>query len=266
MTTALSHPHPRVNLSRVWSDAPAFTATALLASFGLLALWVAMGLDARLFQGENVWVKPIKFHVALAVYLATLAFFARYLPAPMRAGPIWRGFALAVCFAVLAELVWIGGAAALNTASHFNESPVMGAIYGLMGVFAVLLTSGSLVMGAAIWRNPNTGLSPALQLGVALGLILTFALTVPVAGYLSSNAGHFVGTSTRALWGMGWSRDAGDLRVAHFLATHAMHAVPLAGFTGSRRLVWLAAAGYALLVAGTFWQALQGQPFLPWLG
>jgi hypothetical protein len=162
----------------------------------------------------------------------------------------------------------------LYTASHFNTTvPLLTTIYSLMGAFAVLLTSASLVMGISIWRNRKTGLSPALHLSVALGLILTFALTIPVAGYLSASGGHFVGTSTREMWIMGWSRDAGDLRVAHFLATHALHFIPLAGLIAAwtipaqaTRAVWLAASLFAALVAFTFTQALQGRPFLPFLG
>jgi hypothetical protein len=147
-------------------------------------------------------------------------------------------------------------------------------IYPVMGLLAILLTSASLVMGVAIWRNRDTGLPDALQLSLALGLILTFIATVIVASVLAGGTGHFVGVSTREMWIMGWSRDAGDLRVAHFLATHALHAVPLAGWIATRtltpplatRVVLLSAAAYAALIAGTYVQALAGQPFLPFLG
>ena len=267
MTLSLARPRNLPNLARLWTDAPAFTATALMATFGLIPLYAAMAIDSRLFQGEQVWIKPVKFHVALAIYLISLAFFARFMPAHTRNGRPWRRFSYAVAFAVLAEMVWIGGAASVNTASHFNmDLPFMTVIYGVMGAFAVLLTSASLVMGLSIWRNPASGLAPALHLSVALGLTLTFVLTVGVAGYMSGNNGHFVGTSTRGLGVMGWSRDAGDLRVAHFLATHALHAIPLAGLFASRSVVWASATAYVALVLATFVQALQGQPFLPWLG
>ena len=266
MTLSLARPRA-LNLTRLWTDAPAFIATALMATFGLIPLYAAMAIDSRLFQGEPVWVKPIKFHIALTIYLITLAFFARFMPADTRNSRPWRWFSYAFAFAVLAEMVWIGGAASVNTASHFNmEIPVMTAIYGVMGVFAVLLTSASLVMGLSIWRNPASGIAPALHLSLALGLILTFVLTVGVAGYMSSNNGHFVGASTLGLGVMGWSRDVGDLRVAHFLATHAMHAIPLAGLFALRAVVWASATAYVGLVLATFVQALQGQPFLPWLG
>jgi hypothetical protein len=279
MTLALPRttaPAPSRLLAPLWQHAPGFTATGLLAALALLPLYAAMALDTRLFQGESVWIKPIKFHIALAVYLLTLAFFARWLPATLLARRGWRVFVWAVNFAVIAELVWVGAAAAINTASHFNTTiPAFTVIYSLMGVFAVLLTSASLVMGVAIWRNRATGLEPALHLSIALGLVLTFALTVPVAGTLSSLGAHLVGPSDGSrLWLLGWSRDAGDPRVAHFLATHALHALPLAGLLASRLLpptaargaVILAAVAFSLLVAGTFWQAMQGRPFLPWLG
>lgn len=275
MTLALVTPRATLpDLRRMASDAPSFTVLAFLLALALIPLYAAMALDTRIFQGESPWMKPVKFHYALGLYTISLAFFARFMPAATRQSRPWRWFTAAVVFAICGEVVWLSSAAMVNTASHFNTTiPVFTAIYGLMGVFAVLLTSASLVMGISVWRNRATGLSPALHLSVALGLILTFALTIPVAGYLSSNGGHFVGTSTRTLWVMGWSRDAGDLRVAHFLATHALHFIPVSGLFATwvaphqaTRIVWLAASGFAALVVFTFTQALQGLPFLPFLG
>jgi hypothetical protein len=275
MTLALATPRLALpDLRRMASDAPAFTILAIVLALGLIPLYAAMALDTRIFQGESPWMKPVKFHYALGLYTISLAFFARFMPEATRKGRPWRWFVAAVVVAILGEVTWLSTAAMLNTASHFNtEIPLFAAVYPLMGVFAVLLTSASLVMGISVWRNRATGLHPALQLSVALGLILTFALTIPVAGYLSRNGGHFVGDSTRALMILGWSRDAGDLRVAHFLATHALHFVPVAGLMAvwlipaqATRAVWLGAGLFAGLVIFTFTQALQGRPFLPFIG
>ena len=265
MTIALTAPRSSLNFSRLWHDAPAFTGLALFLTLAMAPLLTAMALDDRLFQGESVWLKPLKFHLALVIYLITLAFYARFMPPT---GRLWRAFVAAVCLAVLGEILWIGGAAANQTASHFNiTNPVMSTLYGLMGLFAVLLTSASLVMGLAIARNPVV--APTLRLSLALGLITTFVLTVIVAGYMSSNLSHFIGTSTRTLPLMGWSRDAGDLRVAHFFATHALHAVPLIGLAASRlsptqgrTTVIAATLAYTAFTLALFAQALAGQPFL----
>jgi hypothetical protein len=270
MTLALTIRPGLPDLRRMASDAPAFTTLAILLTLGLIPLAAAMVLDARVFQGESPWMKPVKFHVALGLYTITLAFFARFLPQATRQSRRWRWFTAAVVVAIVGEVIWLSSAAMLNTASHFNTTiPVFTAVYGLMGVFAVLLTSASLAMGISIWRNRATGLDPALHLSVALGLVLTFVLTIPVAGYLSGNGTHFVGTSTREMMVMGWSRDAGDLRVAHFLATHALHVLPALGLilpARATRAVWLAAALFAGLVIFAFVQALQGRAFLPFIG
>ena len=73
--------------------------------------------------------------------------------------------------------------------------------------------------------------------------MLTFVLTVPIAGTLAQMPGHFVGTPVTgaAVPVFGWSREVGDLRTAHFLATHAMHFLPLAGL--ARRRAAARAAG-----------------------
>lgn len=275
MTTAIAtHRTPVPDLRRLWTDAPAFTSLALLLALALIPLYAAMALDTRIFNGESPWMKPIKFHYALSIYSISIAFFARYMPAATRQSRASRWYAAAVVFAILGEVTWLSGAAMLNTASHFNTAiPLMTAIYPLMGAFAVLLTSASLTMGISIWRNRSTGLPAALHLSIALGLILTFVSTVVVAGTMSGSGGRFVGISSRTLWIMGWSRDAGDLRVAHFLATHALHVVPLAGLIAQRlspgmatRITLAATAAYTALIAATFLQALNGQPFLPSLG
>lgn len=274
MTIALSSPRLGIDFARMWRDAPAYTGLALLLIVALIPLYAAMALDPRLFQGDSPWLKPIKFHIALSIYLATLAFFARTITETTRQSRLWRVFTTVVVVAILYEVLWISAAASLNTASHFNDSnTVWIAAYAMAGIAAVTLTSGSLGLGIAVWRNPESGLAPALHLSIWLSLMLTFILTLVVAGYLSSNNGHFVGTSTRQLAILGWSRDAGDLRVAHLFATHALHAIPLVGLiatrlvpTAARSIVIVAGLAYTALVLGTFAQALMGQPFLPGLG
>ncbi len=257
--------------ARPWDFAPTLTALALFIALTALPVIAAMALDARQFDGESIWLKPLKFHVALVIYIATLAFFARYLPASWHGSSLWNGYLVIVTVSILFEIVWIGGAAALGTASHFNvATPVANLGYSLMGVAAVTLTSASLVMGIGIWRNAASGLPPALHLAVALGLILTFVLTLPVAGTMASNLSHHIGASVTGarLPILGWSREVGDLRAPHFMATHALHALPVAGWLFHRLLpaplgvpaVVAAAAGFALLVAVMFAGALAGRP------
>ena len=254
MTAVLAAP-------RTWAiSAPnrQLTGLTLFIALAALPLMVAYGLDERLFQGDSVWLKPLKFHLALTVFTGTLALFAMLLPEGTFTSRRWRVYIGVVAACIFAELAWIGGAAALGTASHFNQTGVWAALYSLMGAAAVTLTSLSLVMGLVFWRHR----ADPLKLAVALGLVLTFVLTVPVAGTMSSGTGHLVGTPvTGARFPlMGWSMEVGDLRLPHFLATHAMHVEPLAGLTGSRGVVWATAAGFTAVTSWCFARALMGLP------
>ena len=271
---ALNHRLQPARRPGLFDAEPLFAASGLLIGLSLAPTLAAMALDHRQFLGENVWLKPIKFQIALTLYLLTLAFFARWLPAGMTARRSYRVYSGLVIFAIVAELIWVSGAAMYGTASHFNvTNPLMQGIYALMGLLAVLLTSATLVHGIAIWRNPRTGLPPALHLSIALGLALTFGLTVMVAGTMASFPGHLVGTPVTGATVpiIGWSREVGDLRAPHFLATHAMHAVPVAGLLAAALLparlalpaVWGFTVLFTAIITASFAGALAGLPLIP---
>ena len=114
--TALS---PTRSQNRLWHDAPAFTGLALFIALTAIPLLAAAAIDSREFLNAPVWQKPLQFHLALGIYALTLAVFARFLPTPMTSRK-WRIYAGIVCAAILAELLWVGGAATYGTASHFN--------------------------------------------------------------------------------------------------------------------------------------------------
>jgi len=246
---------PRV-LREPFRREPVFAGAALVLAVLTLPAPAAMGLEDRTLMGVGIWTKPLKFSLALVVYLATLAWFAGWLP-PGTTGRRWyRVFAAVVVFCVAAGVAWIGAAAANGIASHFNVSaPLMAGLYPLMGVLAITLTAATLVYGVLIWLYRDGPLDPVFRLSVCLGLVLTFALTVPVASTMAGGTGHGVGGTGSDAGGLalfGWARDGGDLRVAHFFATHAMHFLPAFGFVAARLLpqragqaaVWAFAAAF----------------------
>ena len=264
-------------LSELFRREPAFAAGTVLIALLMAPTLFAMAADTRQFNGINVWDKPFKFEVSLVVYLGTLALFAGWLPQGMTGRRWYRIYAWLVVGAIAAELAWLFGGAANGIGTHFNIAhPIMGPLYPVMGILATFLTSATLVYGIAFLRGGNSVLDPAFRLSLGLGLVLTFFMTVGIAGYMASGTGHWVGGTQSDAAGlpfMGWSRDGGDLRVAHFFAAHAMHFVPLAGFLASRLLVpqaarlaaWLATAAYAAFTGFTLMQALAGRPFVPFL-
>lgn len=253
---------------------PVTAALGLGMVFIMAPTLAAMGLDDRLFDGQNVWIKPFKFELALAVYFLTLAFFAQWLPDRLLQRRWYRVYIRIVAVMVCAEIVWIAGAAGYGVASHYNNSSlVMAMIYPLMGVFAITLTSVSLVHGLWFLRDDQSLLDATMQKAVGVGLILTALLTVVAASLLSSQPGHFIGTPVTGAQVpfMGWSREVGDLRVSHFLATHAMHVLPVAGLLAmmvpSDRLragsVYVAAILFVGLVGFTMVRAWNGLPVFP---
>ena len=253
---------------------PRLSAAALFLLATTLPTLGAALLDERELADVNVWIKPLKFELALALYAGTLALMAGWLPESLTRRRAWAGYLRLVLACIAVELVWIAGSAALGKISHFDVStPAASALYSAMGVAAVTLTTASLAFGLAFLLDRSVPLAAPFRLSLVLGLCMTFVATVLVAGRLAGNGTHLVGgdaTDAQALFALGWARDGGDLRVAHFFATHAMHGVPLVGWIAARGLsrrvgigvVLVAAALYAALIVFTFEQALAGRPFL----
>lgn len=257
----------------IFGREPIFAAAGLFVAALTLPMAAALAMDTRTLDGIDVWIKPLKFEVALAIYLLTLAVFANWLPAGTTEKRWFRVYSGIVVAAILAELVCIGGAGALGTRSHFNQSLPLGvSVYAFMGVSALVLTSATLVYGVLVHRSRDTVLAPALKASLVDGLLLTFVLTLVVAGTMSTNGSHFVGgngSDIEALPLFGWARDGGDLRVAHLFATHAMHFIPAFGLVSAvafgRDRQWpvhLFALAFTAFVAFAFIQALMGLPFI----
>jgi hypothetical protein len=251
--------------------------TLTLYAAGLLALACATSLlqiaDPRLLDGVNIWVKPTKFLVSVAVFALTTAwFFGLVRPERRRA----RSMRLLVALLVLSgslELGWIAWQAAQGIHSHFNDdTPFYSLMYGLMGLFAVLLTATAPMLAWEIARRPVSGIPRDYRAAVVAGLVLTFLLAVTLGGYMSGQGSHAVGAEGGRVALFGWNRSGGDLRVAHFMSIHAQQIIPLiaamagaAGLNGRHRwTVLIAGTGLFLLTTlGLFAQALDGKPLFP---
>ena len=65
---------PRPGLwGALFAREPIFAGTALMMLALMPPTLLAMALDARTLDGVNVWIKPLKFEIALELYLGTLA-------------------------------------------------------------------------------------------------------------------------------------------------------------------------------------------------
>ena len=251
----------------------------------LFASLITLGLsvfDHRLFQGVSVWHKPWKFQISTVLYWWSLTWFISYFGTTEQFSLSRRFIVWMSLIAGLFEVVYISWQGAFGLASHYNtSSPFYGAMYTAMAVFAVLLTSTSGVLGYTVLRahSQTYATSVALRHAIGWGLIISSVLgivTGAILGGRTNSGGHWVGGTTNDALGLmvlNWSRDGGDLRVAHFFALHAMQILPLMAVlficltpnmrpNTSKRFIWLLAAGYAGFCIFTLKQALSGSPFL----
>ncbi|MEO1678693.1 MAG: hypothetical protein AAFU80_11110 [Pseudomonadota bacterium] len=263
-------------LPTVREDAPSQFVTLTVVALVLLALSTLWGfVDDRTIEGVAVWMKPFKFALSFAVFFATIALIERRLSDPVRNGWTLRILGWAMAAAFLSEMAYMMYQAGRAEASHFNMStPFNEFMYTVvMAAGAVVLVAATALIGWVARRDANANLSPALREAIWLGFLLTFILTMIVAGYMSAGGTRLVGVhpeGAATLPFVGWSGVTGDLRPAHFASLHAMQVLPLlamwldrGGRTGSVLTIRFAALGYAALTLAVFVQALLGLPLIP---
>jgi hypothetical protein len=248
-----------------------------LAAYGALLLaltpiMLALQLfDLRTFDGIDVWAKPTKFVVSVAVFALTSAWFFGYVRPDRRRAPSLRACVGVIIAAGSFEIIYISWQAGHGLASHFNHSSVFfETMYALMGLGAVLLVASTLPLAWQIWRRPAPGLRPEFVAAVVLGLVLCCVLGGGFGIYMSQQYGHAVGLAQGHAPIFGWNRAGGDLRIAHFLGIHAQQSIPVLGLLVGRlsaALRWPALLGgsvaYVLLTVALFIQATQGRALLP---
>ena len=237
----------------------------------LLMTLTAAGFDDRMLYGATVWAKPAKFAASFALFFATL-----FLVAARLSDSVLRARTIRIILAVLVtaflyEIGYISLQAARGVSSHFNFSSIASEIaFMLMGIGAVALMICAGVIGVIAARDREARLSPELRSGVLHGFVWAAALTILVGGSISLTGGPVIGTpdTDASVPLLGWSLAAGDQRVAHFLALHAMQAGPLLGLAADRlgwreKRVRQGMLGYAALTLIVWIQALAGYPLIP---
>lgn len=260
----------------------------LMVVAGAMAVCVAVCLvgmlvDDREVLGVGLWLKPFKFSVSIMIYAVTWAWLIAHLPRYRRIADV-AGTVAAI--ALLVEQVVIVGAAAVGTTSHFNVSSALHtAMWGVMAVSITVLYVCTFIttIAAFFLRLSTPSITLAFRIGAVLGLVglgLAYLMTSPTSQQLENFQGiagaHAVGLSDGGpgLPLVGWSTVGGDLRIPHFVGMHALQVMPLFAIALGRlgrswrplgddrirsRLVVVAGATYALVVALVTFQALAGQ-------
>jgi hypothetical protein len=218
----------------------------VVAAFGaslpvLLAFWM---LDPRILDnGDSVWLKPMRFSLAFAIHLLTLAWLSHLLYGKARLPH--RSFALGLGLQVIAAVIeWacIVIQSARGVHSHFNYATFFDhAIFTVMGLGTAVLLAGIVLNGWAIARSDiETFAKRLLLLGIVLaifgGLIgVLMVMPTPDQRQLLNQGLRLVwlgGTTVGLPSGdslpfFGWDLLTGDWRSVHFVGLHALQALPL---------------------------------------
>src|SRR4051812_34012346 len=271
-------------LQRLWKASPPLTATGLLMLGAGAASLAAMTVDATTILGAPRWLKPAKFGISTAVYAFTLAWIFTYLPDRPR---LTRRVGWITALVVIMEVAIIDLQAARGTTSHYNvATTVDGVLFGAMGNGILIAWIAAVTLAVALFRHrfADASFGWALRLGMLLTVIGQATgglMTTPTRAQLEAArdtrltvaGAHTVGgpDGGPGLPITGWSREHGDVRVAHFVGMHAVQVLPaiawlltpVASPTRRRRAVIALSIAYFALFAVLLIQALNGHPLVP---
>jgi hypothetical protein len=279
---------PQTWLKRLWQTNWPLTVFGLASLALMVIAIIGISVDPRVITGQPAWVKPTKFALSTAIYAFTLVWMLGHVKGhPRLVGMV--GGVTAVGFVI--ELALVVMQVVRGVRSHFNfATPFDGAVFSLMGGIILLVWLMNLVTAVLILRQKfaDAAFAWSLRLGLlvsAVGMGVAFLMTGPTPSQVTEmQAGrapveigaHSVGAQDGGpgLPFVGWSTEAGDLRVPHFVGLHALQVLPLAGFAvnhlfsrklSQRRrtvLVWTSGLGYLGVVILLTWQALRGQSII----
>ncbi len=226
----------------------AYLCAALLVLSGVFHGAVYL-VDGGSWEGPVSWRKPVVFGLSFGVTLATLTWFMGFLR-PRKAA----GWAVVGTFAVasIGEVFLISMQKWRGVASHFNEDTGFDAsVFSTMGMLVSLV--GLLTVVITIWSFTRIDAPPSLTWAIRTGLVLML-VSQAVGVQMIIEGGNTFGA-------------AGALKVPHAFTLHAVQVLPalalvlsLGDSAESRRtrVVFLGAAGYAVLIASTMVQTYGG--------
>lgn len=213
--------------------------------------------------GIHAWIKPFKFLLSSFIFSWSMGWYMTYLQEQKAV----RVFNLVVILSLSFELVYIIWQAAKGELSHFNISTSFhGAMFSMMGIVISLMTIWTGYIAFLFWRNTLQHLPVAYVWGIRTGLVL-FVLFAFAGGIMAARLSHTVGSAMDTVKGLpvvNWSRESGDLRIAHFFGMHALQLLPVLGFYifKTKLQIIVVAVLYTLLSATLLIQALKAVPLV----
>lgn len=221
----------------------------------------------------NPWIKPIKFSLSFSTFATTISLFLLALRIPAWQLRLARR---AIAVSVALEIFSLG-AQAWRSVYAAGSHTLTDSLLAQMTNSMVMVNTAIVAWMLALFcldrvkaRIVDWPMVSAIRYSIVI-----FLVGNAVGGYMLARGSHTVGASDSApgLPFLNWSTIGGDLRIAHFIAIHAIQIVPLFAYVLAqmspvptvkqrRFAVALVALAVAVAVGGTFVQAALGRPLL----
>ncbi|MDP9230612.1 MAG: hypothetical protein M3O67_08065 [Bacteroidota bacterium] len=221
-----------------------------------------MQFDTVQLLGINRWIKPMKFFFSVGIMVWTMDWLMHYLDNKRK---VVR-YSWLIIISMFVENFIIFLQAARGTTSHFNIQTTFDSImFEIMGLFILLFAITSILIAGAFLRQKQFSIPASYLWGIRIGLIFFILFSIE-GGMMLSRMGHTVGAADGSvgLPIVNWSRQYGDLRIAHFFGMHSLQILPLAGYYIFKKpsalivfsIIYFFAISFLLILA------LKGIPFM----
>ncbi len=226
---------------------------------GVICL-VLISLDEFQILGVSRWLKPMKFYFSVGLMIITMGWILHYLNDTDKI----KKYSWWLVITMFFENGLIVLQAIRKTTSHFNNRTGFDVlIFQLMGIFILLFTITFIRIAISFFRQKEFSVSIPYKWGIRLG-ILFFILFSLEGGVMLTLMKHTVGAAdgTAGIPVFNWSKQYGDLRIAHFLGIHALQVLPLAGFyiSKTKNQIIIISLGWFLITAALLIKALYSSP------
>lgn len=237
--------------------------------FAALAIFVPAAAVA-----VNPWIKPIKFSISFSTFASTISLLLLALRIPKWQLTLARR---AIAASVALEIMSLA-AQAWRSAYHLSGHSLLDASLAQMTNSMVMVNTGIVCWMLALFCA-NRVFSDRIDRPIVSAIrysIVIFLAGNAIGGYMLARGSHTVGLADGGpgLPFVNWSVIGGDLRIAHFIAIHAIQIVPLFAYILSqmspimpvkyrRMAAGVMALAVSIAVGATFIQAALGRPLLP---
>jgi hypothetical protein len=241
---------------------------ALLYWFGLFNLAMAvvclvlMPFEEFKILGVNRWLKPFKFYASVGIVILTLGWLMYYLNNQKKV----KTYSWIIFITLLFENGIIFAQAVRKTTSHFNYTTALdGILFSIMGTLIAIFTIIVILVCVSFFRQKVFSILMPYVWGIRLGLLFFIIFSLE-GGLMVGLLGHTVGAPDGGpgLPIVNWSKQHGDLRIAHFLGLHSLQILPLFGYyiakTKMQSIIF--SCFYFVIIAAVFFQAMKGIPLL----